>query len=188
MFQRRASPRRSDGRGLMERRRRTWQRTVVALAALLLTLAASRVAAADTISLMWDASPDPAVTGYIVYVGTQPGTYTQSFNVGSSTSYLFTSAVPGQLYCFAVSAVAGSIEGQKSSEVCGYSNLRPTLTNPGAQTSTSGQADSLQLVGSDPDGLPVSYSATGLPPGLTVGTSTGFISGTPTTAGNYSVT
>ena len=173
----------------MDPRRTTWRRTAVALAALLLTLAASRVAAADTITLMWDAIPDPSVTGYIVYTGTQPGTYTQNVNVGSATSYTLSTAVPGQLYCFAVSAyAAGPLEGPKSAEVCGYSDLAPTLTNPGAQSSTAGQSDSLQLVGSDPDGLAVTYSATGLPPGLTLGSSTGFISGTPTTAGNYSVT
>jgi hypothetical protein len=173
----------------MNQQRRTWHRTAAALVALLLTLAASRVAAADTITLMWDPSQDSSVTGYIVYVGTQPGTYTQNMNVGSATSYSFTSAVAGQQYCFAVSAyAAGPVEGPKSAEVCGYSDQRPTLTNPGAQSSTAGQSDTLQLVGSDPDGLAVTYSATGLPPGLSIGTTTGFISGTPTTTGNYSVT
>jgi len=159
------------------------------LAALLLTLAASRLAAADTITLMWDAIADPSVSGYIVYVGTQPGTYIQNVNVGSATSYSLSTAVAGQSYCFAVSAyAAGPLEGPKSAEVCGYSNQRPTLTHPGAQSSTAGQADSLQLVGSDPDGLAVTYSAAGLPPGLTLGSFTGYISGTPTTAGTYSVT
>jgi hypothetical protein len=173
----------------MNPQRNTWRRTAVALAALLLTLAASRVAAADTMTVMWDASPETTVAGYIVYVGTQPGAYTQNVNVGLSTSYSFTTAVPGALYCFAVSAyAAGPLEGPKSAEVCGYSNQSPTLTNPGAQSSTAGQANSLQLVGSDPEGLAVTYSATGLPPGLSVGSTTGFISGTPTTAGTYSVT
>jgi hypothetical protein len=37
-------------------------------------------------------------------------------------------------------------------------------------------------------GNPHSYNATGLPPGLTVNTSTGLISGTPTAVGTYSVT
>ena len=37
-------------------------------------------------------------------------------------------------------------------------------------------------------GNPHSWNATGLPPGLTVNTSTGLISGTPTTTGTYAVT
>jgi len=45
----------------------------------------------------------------------------------------------------------------------------------------------MKLAASDPDGLPVTYSQTGLPPGLSLGASTGFISGSGTTAGNYSV-
>jgi hypothetical protein len=72
--------------------------------------------------------------------------------------------------------------------VCGYSDQPPTLANPGNQSSAIGQSVALQLVGSDPDGLPVTYSATGLPAGLTLGTSTGFIGGAATSAGTYSVT
>ncbi len=63
----------------------------------------------------------------------------------------------------------------------------PTVTNPGNQTGTVGTAASLQLNASGGT-TPYTWSATGLPPGLSIGSSTGRITGTPTTAGNYSVT
>jgi hypothetical protein len=43
-------------------------------------------------------------------------------------------------------------------------------------------------VGSDPAGQPVTFGATSLPPGLGVATTTGRISGTPTTTGSWVVT
>jgi hypothetical protein len=97
-------------------------------------------------------------------------------------------AVAGQQYCFAVSAYNTAGEGPKSGQVCGTSNQFPTLTKPANQSSKVGDSVSLQLAGNDPDGMPISYTATGLPPGLFVGSATGFISGTPSTAGTYSVT
>ncbi len=64
-----------------------------------------------------------------------------------------------------------------------------TLTNPGSQTSTVGTAVSLQIKGSDSaSGQTLTYSATGLPAGLSLNSSSGLISGTPTTAGSSSVT
>jgi subtilase family serine protease len=63
-----------------------------------------------------------------------------------------------------------------------------TVTNPGAQTGTVGTAASLQISASDSAaGQTLTYSATGLPAGLTISGS-GLISGTPTTAGSASVT
>jgi subtilase family serine protease len=63
-----------------------------------------------------------------------------------------------------------------------------TVTNPGSQTSTVGTAVSLQIKGSDSaSGQTLTYSATGLPAGLSI-SSSGLISGTPTTAGSSSVT
>ena len=57
-----------------------------------------------------------------------------------------------------------------------------TVTNPGAQTSTVGTAASLQVAASDSaSGQTLTYSATGLPAGLSINSSTGLISGTPTT-------
>jgi hypothetical protein len=88
------------------------------------------------------------VAGYIVHVGTESGTYTQRVDVGNTTVYIFTSAMAGQRYCFALSAYfAGPIEGPKSAEVCGFSNRPPTLVNPGARSSVASQSTTLQLQG-----------------------------------------
>jgi PLD-like domain/Putative Ig domain len=64
-----------------------------------------------------------------------------------------------------------------------------TVTNPGSRSGTVGTAVSLQVAASDSaSGQTLSYSATGLPAGLSIGSATGLISGTPTTAGSSTVT
>jgi hypothetical protein len=64
-----------------------------------------------------------------------------------------------------------------------------TVTNPGSQSSTVGTAASLQVSASDSaSGQTLSYSATGLPAGLSISSSSGLISGTPTTAGTSNAT
>ena len=64
-----------------------------------------------------------------------------------------------------------------------------TVTNPGSQTGTVGTAASLQVNATDSaSGQTLTYSATSLPAGLSISSSTGLISGTPTTAGTSSVT
>jgi hypothetical protein len=64
-----------------------------------------------------------------------------------------------------------------------------TVTNPGSQTTTVGTAVSLQVHASDSaSGQTLTFSASGLPAGLSISSSSGLISGTPTTAGTSSVT
>jgi hypothetical protein len=64
-----------------------------------------------------------------------------------------------------------------------------TVTNPGSQSGTIGTAASLQIAATDSaSGQTLTYTATGLPAGLSISSTTGLISGTPTTAGTSSVT
>jgi serine protease len=64
-----------------------------------------------------------------------------------------------------------------------------TVTNPGTQTGTVGTAASLQINATDSaTGQTLTYSATGLPAGLSINSTTGLISGTPTATGTSQVT
>jgi hypothetical protein len=64
-----------------------------------------------------------------------------------------------------------------------------TVTNPGSQTGTVGTGVSLQIQATDSEsGATLTYSATGLPAGLSINTTTGLITGAPTTAADYNVT
>jgi serine protease len=62
-----------------------------------------------------------------------------------------------------------------------------TVTNPGNQAGNVGTAVNLQISATDSDHDALGFSATGLPPGLSI-SSSGDITGTPTTNGSYSVT
>ena len=68
-------------------------------------------------------------------------------------------------------------------------NQPPVVTNPGPQTHTEGQVINLAIVATDAEGDPLTYSASNLPPGLTINNATGVIAGTLTnsSAGTYTV-
>lgn len=73
--------------------------------------------------------------------------------------------------------------------LCGGGSTGNTVTvvSPGAQATTVGSPVSLQISGSDSGALSLTYSATGLPAGLSINSS-GLITGTPTTVASSSVT
>jgi subtilase family serine protease len=74
--------------------------------------------------------------------------------------------------------------------LCSVAEAIVTVTNPGNQTTTASTSVNLQIDAIDSRGEALSYSATGLPAGLSINSSNGLISGTPTTPGtsNVSVT
>ena len=80
---------------------------------------------------------------------------------------------------------AVSVPAQAGDPTCSV-NGAVAVDNPGNQTGTVGNAASLQLTASGGTGS-YAWSATGLPAGLTIDGATGRISGSPTTAGTYSV-
>ena len=63
----------------------------------------------------------------------------------------------------------------------------PSIEDPGNQNGETGVEATLQLSATDPNGDPLTFSASGLPPGLSVEASTGLVSGMPTTVGTYNV-
>ena len=70
----------------------------------LVWLALAVPASAATVSVRWDANPEPDVTGYNVYVSTQPGVFTTPTPVGNRTTWTFSGLQAGVQYYFAVQA------------------------------------------------------------------------------------
>jgi YVTN family beta-propeller protein len=65
--------------------------------------------------------------------------------------------------------------------------ITPELVNPGPQSGQAGTPVSLQLAATDPNGDPLSYAASGLPPGVFVNAASGLITGPPSASGTFNV-
>ncbi|WP_318258739.1 putative Ig domain-containing protein [Geobacter anodireducens] len=88
-----------------------------------------------------------------------------------------------------VSDPAGLFATQTYTLLVTDTNRAPVVTMPADQSTPEGTAVNLQIQASDADNNTLAYSATGLPPGLSINSSSGVITGTLgyTAAGIYSV-
>ena len=100
---------------------RTRPRRTAPLCALLIALvidaASAATANAGTIAIEWDPSPDPSVVGYRVSVGTSPGVYTETFDVGSATSFSYQATGNGTYFLAVASYAEGPSVGPLSDPV-----------------------------------------------------------------------
>nr|WP_202885919.1 M20/M25/M40 family metallo-hydrolase [Kribbella sandramycini] len=114
-----------------------------------------------------------------------------SVNSGSSSTLTIaaSASTPAGSYNVVVKGTgAVSHEATYRLTVTGSQSGAVTVQNPGSQFGFVGwQSFPLQIRATSSAGLPVTFSATGLPPGLTI-SSSGAITGTPTTRGTFSAT
>ena len=144
----------------------------------------------DTLKVQLLNSSGTVLSTLATYSNLNAGTgYTlRSFNVGAYAGQTVTLKFTGvQANSVQTSFVVDDTALTTSGSGGGANTV--TVTNPGNQTSAAGTAISaLQLRATDSaSGQTLTYSASGLPTGLSISTS-GQITGTPSTAGTYSVT
>ncbi len=71
-----------------------------------------------SVTLAWNSSPSPGVTGYHLYVGVMSGQYIETNDVGNLTSAMVSDLLPGMTYFFAASAYnALNLESALSAEI-----------------------------------------------------------------------
>ncbi|HBR99309.1 MAG TPA: hypothetical protein DD979_18320, partial [Gammaproteobacteria bacterium] len=96
--------------------------------------------------------------------------------------------IPGNYWLFALNAQGVPSWGQLINVGIGIANNPPTVTNPGTQSGAVGDSVNLLISSFDPDGDSLSYSAAGLPQGLSINSINGRITGTLQSAITATVT
>src|SRR5688572_10911709 len=116
---------RQEARSLPNRSRtsaRSRAARIFAVVVLLLLVTAG--GAESSITVAWDATPEPGVTGYRVYVGTSSGIYLETYDVDANqTLFVYAPTAAAVRYYFAVASIgAGEVVGPVSEEVSGIAS------------------------------------------------------------------
>ena len=126
--------------------------------------------------------PDPLHVITFAATGLPPGLSIDTAT-GEISGTIDVGAAAGSPYAVVVTATDNGSPAQSGQTDFNWAvetvNQEPAVTHPGDQTTAEGAAVSLQIAASDPDaGQTLGYSATGLPAGLSIGATSGLISGT----------
>ncbi|HUP29881.1 MAG TPA: putative Ig domain-containing protein, partial [Usitatibacter sp.] len=121
---------------------------------------------------------NPPITAFNV-TGTLPAGVT-----ANAAGLISGTPAPGSagIYSVSISATNSTGTGAPITLTITVSASAPTIAGPISVVGQTGVAFNYQVVAAN---LPTSFAATGLPPGLTINTTTGLISGTPTTLGTF---
>ena len=154
------------------------------------------VGSATAVPVITSANSVPATSG-------SPFSYTIAAT-GSATSYTASPLPPGLVLNGTTGVISGTPTATGTTYVTltatnalgtstttltvtvGSATAAPIITSPVSAPGTVGTPFPTYVITAT--GVPASYTATGLPPGLTVNALTGAISGTPTTSGTWTVT
>jgi len=109
-------------------------------------VASSAVIPSTSVSLQWNANPEPDVVGYKVYFGTESQNYTAVIDVAGSTKTELPSVSLGSTYYLAVSAYnAAGIESPRSAELKVTAEVPTAVANTTMSFSTPGQGGQAEL-------------------------------------------
>src|SRR5688572_54252 len=116
---------RQEARSLPNRSR-TYARSRAAriFAVVVLLLLVTAGGAESSLTVAWDSTHEPGVTGYRVYVGTSPGIYLETYDVDANqTLFVYAQTAAAVRYYFAVASIgAGAVVGPVSEEVSGVAS------------------------------------------------------------------